>query len=89
METSEISIHQSRIYEFVKSAGRWVTSREIASGADVAERTARAHALKFVRLGVFDQAEVFPAHRYRLSELAGKRNISVVRRLEAAREIFA
>jgi hypothetical protein len=89
METSEISLHQLRVYEFVRSAGQWVTAGDIAAGAGVAPRTARAHALKFVLSGVFDQAEVFPAHRYRLSDMAEKRNKAMVQRLTVARDVFA
>ena len=48
-----ISAHQIRIVDFVSQADRWVTSEEIADGADVARRTARA--------------EVFPGHHYRLA----------------------
>ncbi len=88
-ETSEISQHQLRVFQFVKGKSGWVSSREIATGADVAERTARAHALRFVRLGVFDQAEVFPAHRYRLSALADKRNKALIQRLDVAASVFA
>jgi hypothetical protein len=88
METSEISLHQVKVYEFALSSRGWVTAKEIAAGAGVAQRTARAHALKFVQLGVFDQAELFPAHRYQLSSLAAKRNKTFIQRLEAAREMF-
>lgn len=88
METSEISLHQVRIYRFVAQHKGWITAKEIAGGANVGDRTARSHALRFVRLGIFDQAEVFPAHRYRLSELAGKRNKAFLQRLDEAAEIL-
>jgi DNA-binding IclR family transcriptional regulator len=45
----------------------WLTSQQVAEGAKVAARTARQHLLRLVQLGLLDQAEVFPAHRYRLS----------------------
>lgn len=89
METSEISLHQVRVYNFVGKHGGWCTAQEIAEGSGVAPRTARAHSLRFVKLGVFDQAEVFPAHRYRLSAMAPKRNKAIVQRLDEARAIFA
>lgn len=88
METNEISHHQFKVYDYVRLADSWLTSKEIASGTGVAERTARAHALKFVKLGIFDLAEVFPAHRYRVAKLADKRNRGMFDRLEAVREIF-
>ena len=88
MERAEISIHQLRIFQFVRDAQRWVTSEEIAHGAQVAPRTARAHARHLVSLGIFDQAEVFPGHRYRLSSQAEKRNKGYILRLEQAAEVF-
>jgi len=88
METNEVSIHQVKIYDFVRVHGGWVTTKDIASGCAVARRTAHAHAHKFVHLGIFDQAEVFPEHRYRLSSQAQNRNKAIILRLDAAREIF-
>ena len=84
-----MSVHQVRIYMALKEAAGWITNRQIATAANVAERTARQHTLNLVKLGVLDLAEVFPAHKYRLSEKAAKRNAAYVNRLEAAREVFA
>lgn len=88
METSEISLHQLKVFLTVRDAGRWVTNKEIAVASGVALRTASLHTLRFVNLGIFDQAEVFPAHHYKLSELADKRNKAMFERLEKAREVF-
>lgn len=88
MEKNEISLHQLRIFEFVKEHSGWLTARDIAKGSGVAERTARHHATQLVQLGIFDSAEVFPAHRYRLSDKADKRNKSYILRLERARDVF-
>lgn len=88
VERTEVSVHEVRIYAAAKAAAAWLTSKQLASMADVAGRTARAHALKLVRLGLFDQAEIFPGHRYRLSVLAKKRNVAYVRRLELAADIL-
>ena len=88
METNEISPHLYRVFSFVHEAARWVTSKDIAEGANVAQRTARAHALRLVNAGIFDQAEVFPSHRYRISGKADKRNKGFMQRLERAREFF-
>ncbi len=90
MERNEISIHEARFYAVAEATkSGWTTSRELAKAAQIAERTARAYAQKFVSLGLFDVAEVFPAHRYRLSEKAGKRNAAYVTRLANAVEVFA
>lgn len=45
-----------------------MTTLEIAVRAEVAPRTARAHAWKLARLGVADFVEVFPGRRYRIAE---------------------
>lgn len=89
MEKNEISIHEVRIFRAFKDAGAtWLTAREVAGAAAVAERTARAHCLKFVRLGLLDQAEVFPAHRYRLATKAARRNGGYHQRLCEAEAVF-
>lgn len=88
MESSEISLHQARIYRFLRGETGWVTARQIAAGADVAVRTARLHALRFVRLMIADEVAVSPEHRYRLSALADKRNAAYLGRLEQALKVF-
>ena len=88
METNEISHHLARIYSAVKTDLGWLTANDIAVRSSVSPRTARAHCLNLVKNGVFDQAEVFPAHRYRFSKMAGKRNRTIVQRIEEACVIF-
>jgi DNA-binding CsgD family transcriptional regulator len=89
MERNEVSVHEARIYvAFLSRKGQWLSNKEIAQAAQVSERTARAHTLKLSRLGVLDLAEVFPAHRYRLADKAGKRNAAYVQRLTQVCEIF-
>jgi hypothetical protein len=77
-----VSAHQLRVFDFVRGRRGWVTGREIAQGADVALRTARQHAFSFVKLGVFDEARVFPEYRYRISSTAPQ----TAAWLEAARD---
>lgn len=88
METNEISLHLLKIFQHVKKSSKWVTSKEVAEATGVAQRTSRAHLLKLVHLGILDQAEVFPAHRYQFSEMADKRNKAFMQRLEKAAEVF-
>lgn len=89
MERNEVSLHEVRLYRAVMSAnGQWLTSRALAEAAGIADRTARAHTQKLVNLGILDVAEVFPGHRFRLSEKAGKRNQAYIRRLDRAAEVF-
>ena len=89
MEKNEVSRHEVAVYRtLAENRDDWMTSAEIASASGVAPRTARAHALKLVRLGLLDQAEVFPAHRYRLSEYASKRNRGYADRIARAADAF-
>lgn len=89
MERNEISIHEVKVYLALKNGQRWMSNQDIAKElSSIAARTVRAHTLKLVNLGILDQAEVFPGHRYRWSEKGVKRNISYVKRLEGAAEVF-
>lgn len=89
METKEISLHQIKVYLAVKAAGKnWMTAKDISDHSGVAQRTARSHALKFVNLGLFDQVDVFPANRYRLSETSEQSNKGYLLRIEKAMSAF-
>jgi len=89
-ERNVVSAHEVRVFLALKSAGaKWMTARDVAGASNVAERTARAHLLKLVKLHIVDQADVFPGHRYRLAEKAGKRNAAYVLRLQAAVAVFS
>ena len=87
-EKNEISAHEVRVHQAVISAGTWVTSKYVAEAAGVAARTARQHLFRLVNLGIIDQEEVFPGHRYRASEFAEKRNKTYVQRLARAKEVL-
>lgn len=87
-EQSEVSRHEAQIYLFVKSQKGWVTSQDVAHGTGVAVRTVQKHMKRLVQLGIFDLAEVFPAHRFRLSSKANRRNVSYLQRLDFACEVF-
>lgn len=86
METNEVSLHQAKVFKSVTS--NWVTASDVANKTGVAQRTARHHCKILSDAGIFDQAEVFPAHRYRLSDKAGKRDKAFFNRLTTACEIF-
>ncbi len=88
MESNEISEHKVRVFLYLETAPGWKTSNEIAVGASVAPRTARALAKNLVSLGIFDQAEVFPGPRYRVSAMAEKRNKAFMLRLREAASVF-
>jgi ABC-type cobalamin/Fe3+-siderophores transport system ATPase subunit len=83
----EISPHEVRVYRALQD-GEWHTSREIAAAAQVADRTARAHARKFVQLGVAEHLETFGGWRFRLTEHHTKQAREYVEQLKRAAEVF-
>jgi DNA-binding IclR family transcriptional regulator len=88
-ERNEVSLHEVKIYLALRSKpDTWLTNREISESAGVVERTTRMHTLRLVKLGMLEQAEVFPAHRFRWSTKAARRNVAYAQRLEVASEIF-
>jgi hypothetical protein len=66
-ETAEISTHLLAVFKYLRDNVGWHTAKAVAKGASVADRTARAHLIRLVRLNLVDQAEVYPGHRYRFS----------------------
>jgi hypothetical protein len=88
-ERSEISLHEVKVFRAMKAEpNRWFTNKELAVACGFSERTVRAHTLRFVKLGLLDQAEVFPAHRYKFSDKSNRRNVAYLQRLERADEVF-
>jgi len=89
MERSEVSAHEVRAFLVLRTQGRWMTHIELAQAAKISGRTARSYARTWLKLGLIDLAEVFPAHRVRWSEQAHRRNASYVQRLEEAARVFS
>lgn len=89
MERNEISLHQVKVYQCVAQSKRWMSNNDIADATGMNPRTIRWHTRSLVSLGIFDQAEVFPNHAYRLSDKAKQRNPAYMLRLEKAQEVFA
>ena len=87
MESNEISVHEVRIW-LALECGKWMTNSELAKAARVAERTATNHTRRLVSLGLLDMAELFPGHRFRISDKADKRNSGYFRRLQRAKGVF-
>jgi predicted transcriptional regulator len=88
MEKAEISIHQWKIYKCLHERNRWMTNKDIAQATDVSLRRVSFHTNNLVQLGILDQAEVYPGHRFKISPKASKRNAGYLLRLEQAGEIF-
>lgn len=90
-EGNEVSIHEVLVWKhFEKNAGRWFSINELKPtlGDKMVPRTIRNHANKLASLGILDMAEVFPGHRFRLSEKASKRNAGYLQRLQVAAEVL-
>lgn len=88
MEQAEISIHQVKVYHYLVTHEGWITNRDLAKHTGVSLRNVSLHTQRFVALGICDQAEVYPGHRYRLSTKADKRNAAYLLRLKQAEDIF-
>lgn len=89
METNEVSLHQIKVFNAIKANRGWMTVKDVAAETEgVSRRTVAAHLQKLRVLGIVDVAEVFPSHRYRLSEFAEKRNKSYMQRIDEAAAIF-
>lgn len=87
MEKSEVSLHEVRVWRALKEHGGWLSNKEIGERIEgVGARTVRLHTKRLVELGMLDIAEVFPSHRFRVSDKASKRNAAYARRLELAGE---
>jgi hypothetical protein len=84
MTDRRVSPHLLAVYDFVRSRQGWASSGDIATGAGVAPRTARAHARLLSEQGVFDVAQSFPGNRYRLASAHN----DFARQLEAARDVL-
>ena len=89
-EPTEISWHAAEVYRvFRDNPERWLMNKEIAEKTQgVAARTVRAKTSTLVRLGVVEQIEVFPGHRYRLVNTPNDTAQAYRRRLEAALKVF-
>jgi DNA-binding IclR family transcriptional regulator len=88
MEKAEISEHQWKIFDCLTQANTWMSNKDIAQKTGVSLRRTGFHTNNLVQLGILDQAEVYPGHRFRVSDKASKRNTAYVLRLKQAGEIF-
>jgi DNA-binding IclR family transcriptional regulator len=88
-ERSEVSLHEIKVlHALMSNPDKWLTHKEISQTSRVNERTTRAHTLRLVKLGMLEKAEVFPAHKYRWSAKASKRNAAYAQRIEQAIQVF-
>ena len=69
-------------------AQAWMTNKEVAEKTGVSLRRTSFHTNNLVQLGILDQAEIYPGHRFKISMRADKRNTGYLKRLQQAGEIF-
>lgn len=80
-----ISVHQIRVYEVVRDGAGWLSGNDIAKLANVAPRTARAHAANLTAAGVFERQEIFGGYLYRLLTPSTVKGRQFIATLDAAR----
>jgi hypothetical protein len=87
IESIQISAHEAKIFAALKTAAAWLTNHEISARLEgVKLRTVRAHTAKLAKLGLLEQAELFPGYKYRVSDKARQNNPKYLgRRTEAAK----
>jgi hypothetical protein len=83
-----VSLHEVKVWLALRGKpGQWLTNDEIAKEAGVKARTARQYTFRFVKQGLLENAETFPAYRFRL--LASVTELNPYRqRIEAVTEAF-
>lgn len=86
--SNQISDHEVRVYEAVRLHGGWLTAKEIAAKADVADRTARGHASTLAEIGVFEVARVFGGYRYRIKTTLEPSASEYAAQIESAKRIL-
>jgi hypothetical protein len=83
-----VSLHEVKVWVVLRDRpGQWFTNEEIAKEAGVNVRTARRYTLRFVKFGLLERAETFPAYRFRLASKVAEPN-AYQQRIEAAIEPF-
>ncbi len=87
MEKNEISIHEIKVFTALESKS-WKTNKDLSEETKIPLRTVSFKTKKFVDLGICDLAEVYPGHRYRLSDKASKRNKAYFDRIIQAKSVF-
>lgn len=70
LSSPTISRHEVQVFKALLATREWISVAELAKLAEVAPRTARAHATKLTDRGLVERAEVFPGYRYRITRNA-------------------
>ena len=90
MSNTMVSIHEVRAFAFLAdSRAFWLTNAEIAAGANIGGRKARAFTAKFAELGILEVAGAFPRLLYRLAgKPVDKAGAAHLRDLSQAATVF-
>lgn len=83
-----ISEHEIRIYEAVRENGGWLTCKQIAAAADVANRTSRGHCQSLADVGLFEVSKVFGGYRYRLAHDLNDRAREYLAQIDVAKRVM-
>jgi DNA-binding IclR family transcriptional regulator len=81
----QISEHEVRAVEALRANGGWMTAKEVAVAADIANRTARLHCHRLAEIGVLDVAKVFGGFRYRMAARITGDGVRYLADMEAAK----
>ncbi len=88
MGTSEVSLHQVKVFMFIENSTSWVTNDDIVKATEVGSRTVRAHTKKLMDVGLLDHVDTFPGHRFRLMTKLDNRAKAYLQRLRQAIDVF-
>jgi predicted transcriptional regulator len=82
MKTQEVSVSEAeiRVWNAIARGHVWMTSKEIAVAANVADRTSREFLLRFAEVGVVERAKISSGYRYRLDTRAERSYFDRLRR---------
>jgi predicted transcriptional regulator of viral defense system len=87
-EKSTVSLHEVKVWRALRGKpGQWLTNEEIAKDSEVKVRTARQYTARFVKRGLLERAETFPAYRFRWVNKVAEPS-AYQQRIEAAIEVF-
>lgn len=89
MAKSAISMQEAKLYLLLRESPKtWLTSKELATTAEVSGACTRMYLRRFVKAGIAEVIEIFPGYRYRISALARRSDPVHVSRLESAVDVL-
>jgi predicted transcriptional regulator of viral defense system len=84
----KVSLHEAKVFLALRGKpDQWLTNDEIAKDSEVSTRTARQYTARFVKHGLLERAETFPAYKFRWATEGTEPN-PYRQRIEVAIEVF-